>query len=135
MSTTHGGIQAHTTGRFVFGSIALVLVHRQLVATEHAVYSVSRGPYKAGAGTVAPAPEHLPTRACITWAPGVDFDAVEAWWRDLVHRPAVQAPTAVDAAAAGTELRFAGLQCPEVSPRGLVAGVKLIRVRVFGICL
>ena len=122
-------MQAHTTGRCVFGSVALVLVHRQLVATEHAVFAVSRGPYKAAAGTAAPAPAHMPARSCVSWAPGVNFDAVEAWWQDLVQRPAVQAPAAVERAAAGPGLRFAGLRCPAASPRGLVAGVKLIRVR------
>jgi hypothetical protein len=121
-------MQAWKQGCFIFGSIVLVLVHQQLIETQHAVFSVAHGPYKTSPERGAAPPLALTTRTCISWAPGVDFDAVEAWWQDLMHRPVIRQSVATEAESVAG-LKVTGLTVPDESPRGFATGVKLLQVR------
>jgi hypothetical protein len=108
-----------------------VLVHQQLIETEHAVFSVAHGPFKGTERSVAP-PNWLTTRTCISWAPGVHFEAVESWWQNLMHRPVLRQAITKDTEVG---LRVTGLQVPDEHPRGFTTGVKLIRVCLVYRCL
>lgn len=82
-------------GQCVFGRIVLVIVHHRVAESSHLVFTVSRGPYKQHPGGGCKVPSFLPGRTCVTWAPGVSFQDVEAWWQDIIHRPCLQLPSAV----------------------------------------
>jgi hypothetical protein len=71
----------------VLGSIVLVVVHSQLIWTDHAVYSIAKGPFKASPDAAVASPTYLPFRTCVNWAPGVSFPLVETWWQALVSHP------------------------------------------------
>ena len=88
-------LQRGEAGQCVFGRIVLVIVHHRLAESSHLVFTVSRGPYKEHSDGGCKAPTFLPGRTCVTWAPGVSFQDVEAWWQDIIHRPCLQLPSAV----------------------------------------
>lgn len=116
-------MQGFKQGRFVFGSAVLVLVHQQLLHTEHAVFSVATGPFKHGTNAATCTPTFLPSRVCINWAPGVNFHAVEAWWQDMMQREALRV-----VARGGECPRMTNLDVAPSKP--FASGARLIKVRL-----
>jgi hypothetical protein len=109
-------------GRFVLGSIVLVCVHSQLIYTDHAVYSVAKGPFKAAPDAAVASPTYLPFRTCVNWAPGVNWPEVEAWWQALVTHPLL-----VEAPEPSLPGNIKGFDVELLSQ--MKAGIKIIKVR------
>jgi hypothetical protein len=114
-------MQERQLGRFVFGSVTLVLVHHDALRPAHTVFAVATGPFKHGSDAGTPAPDFLTARFCVTWAPGVDFCTVEAWWQDLMARPALRVVP-----HSGTCARVDRAAIARPSPQG--PGARLVQV-------